>query len=149
MTFLHQVLIGKKSLIQKISEATRCNIINLYNRLNGIVDWEDLTRSITIRIERSISGTYSFLDAQFRFISRAVLSLSSGSNLMSACICLILNLRCKYNLCTWVIPSEMFLIFRGLILLPVENMMCREMVLRKLITLIYMRSQKIVISLYI
>ena len=48
-----------------------------------------------------------------------------------------------------VIPSEMFSTFRFLIILPVANMMCRDMVLRKPIPLMCMRSQQIMTSLYL
>ena len=48
-----------------------------------------------------------------------------------------------------MIPSAMFLIFRVLIILPVANMMCHDMVLRKPIPLVFMRSQKILTYLYL
>ena len=41
----------------------------------------------------------------------------------------ILKPRCRYNLCTCVIPSTMCSTFRFFIILPVANMMCRDMVL--------------------
>ena len=44
-------------------EATRCTIISLHIRLNGMVARADLTRYLTVRMKRSISGTCSFLDA--------------------------------------------------------------------------------------
>ena len=69
---------GGKSLIQKTAEATICTIISLDIRLNGVVARADLTRSLTVRMKRSISGAYSFLDGQFRFMPRAVMSLRSG-----------------------------------------------------------------------
>ena len=60
---------GGNELSQKMAEATRCTIIRLDIRLNGIVAWADLTRSLTVRMKRSISGTYSF------FIQVSVLCL--------------------------------------------------------------------------
>ena len=90
-----------------------------------------------------------FLGAQFRFMPRVVISLRSGSNLQSSCICGILKPRCSYNLCTCMIPSAVFSIFRFLIILPMENMTCRDMVLRKTIPLMCMRSQEIVTSSYL
>ena len=135
-------------LIQNMGEATRFTIIILYIRLSGVVDQAGLTHSLTVQMNHSISGTCSFLDAQFSFISRSVIYLHSGLSQLPACICEIFNPCCKYNLFTCVIPSAMFLIFRILIILPVANMMCHVMVLRKPIPLICMRSQKMVISLY-
>ena len=99
-------------LTQKLAEATRCTIISLDTHLNGMAARRDLTRSLTVRIKRSISGTCSFLDEQFRFIPTAVISLSSGSKYLSPFMCVILKPHCRYNLCNCVIPSAMFLIFR-------------------------------------
>ena len=62
---------------------------------------------------------------------------------------MILKPRCRYNLCTFMILSATFSIFRFLIILPVANMMCRDMVLKKPITLLFMRSQKTVSSFYL
>ena len=59
---------------------------------------------------------------KFRFIPIAVIYLRSGSNLLSACISVIVNPRCRYNLYICIIPSVMFLNFRFLIILPVANM---------------------------
>ena len=69
---------GVNALSQKMSEATICTIISLGIRLNGMVAWVDLTRSLTVQIKRSISGTCSFLDAHFRFMPIAVISLRIG-----------------------------------------------------------------------
>ena len=140
---------GGKSLIQKMAYATRCTIISLDIRLNGMVDRADLTRSLTVRMKRSISGTCYFLDAQFRFMPRAVISLRSGSNSQSVCMCVILKPICGYNLCTCVIPSTICSTFRFLIILPVAKMMCRDRVLRNQIPLMYMRSHQMVTSLYL
>ena len=140
---------GGNSLIQKMTDATRCTIIRLDIRLNGMMTRADLTRSLTVRMKRSISGTCYFLDAQFRFMPREVISLRSGSNSKSVCMCVILKPVCRYNLCICVIPSAMCSTFWFLIILPVANMMCRDMVLRKLIPLMCMRSQQMVTFLYL
>ena len=66
-----------------MEEATRCTIISLNIHLNSMMARADLTRSLTVGMKRSISGTCSFLDAKFRFMPRAVISLCSGSNLQS------------------------------------------------------------------
>ena len=135
---------GGNALSQKMAEETRCTIISLDIFLNGMVDQADLTRSLTVWMKRSISGTCYFLDAQFRFIPRAVISFCSGSISQPVCICVILKPRCRYNVCTCVIPSAMLSTFRFLIILTVENMMCHDMVLRKPIPLMCMRSQQTV-----
>ena len=126
---------GGKSLSQKMAEATICTIISLDICLTGMVARVDLTCSLTVRMKCSISGTCYFLDAQFRSMPIEVISLSSGSNSQLVYIFVILKPLCRYNLCTHVITSAMFSIFRFLVILPVENMMCRNMVLRKLIPL--------------
>ena len=59
---------GGNALSQKMAETTRCTIIRLDICLNGMVDQADMTCSLIVRMRRSISGTYSFLDAQFRFM---------------------------------------------------------------------------------
>ena len=71
---------GGNASSQKMAEATRCTIISLGICLNGMVARADLTRSLTVRMKRSISGTCSFLDAKFSFMPRTVVSLCSGSN---------------------------------------------------------------------
>ena len=111
-----------------------------------MVDRVDLTHSLRVWMKRSISGICSFLDAQFSFMPRAVISLSSGSNSQSVRICVILKSRCRYNLCTYVIPSAMFTMFRFLIIIPMLNMMCHDMLFRKLIPLICMSSHQMVTS---
>ena len=116
--------------------------------LNTMVARADLTRSLMVRMKRSISGTCSFLDAQFRCMPISVISLRSGSNSQSVCICVILKPRCRNSLCTCVIPSEVFSTFRFLIIFPMAKMMCRDMGLRKPIPLMYMRSQHMGTSLY-
>ena len=124
-------------------------MIRLDIRLNGMVDRADLTRPLTVRTKRSISGTCSFFDAQFRFIPRSVICLSSGMNSQSVCIYVILKPICRYNLCTCMITSAMLSIFRFLIILSVANMICRDLVSRKPIPSMWMRSQKMVTLLYL
>ena len=140
---------GGNSPIQKMSEVTICTIMSLDILFNRMVDPVDLTRSLTVRMKHSILGTCYFLYAQFRFMPRAVIYLRSGLNSQSVCICVILKPRGRYNLCTCVIPSALFSTFRFLIILTVANMMCSDMVLRNPITLMCMRSQKMVTSLYL
>ena len=106
-----------------MAEAKICTIISLYTSLNGMAARVDMTCYLTVRMKCSISGTCSFLDAHLRFIPRSVISLNIGPKLLSACMRVILIPRCRYNLCTCVIPSAMLFIFRFLIILPVENMM--------------------------
>ena len=84
---------GGNELSQKITEATRCTIINLDISLNGMVDRADLTSSLTVRMKRSISGTCYFLYEQFRFMPIEVIYLRSGLNSQSVCICVILKPR--------------------------------------------------------
>ena len=138
---------GGNALSQKMAEAKICTLVMLDICLNGMVDRVDLTRSLTVRMKLSISGTCSFLDAQFRFIPRAVIFLRSGLKSQSVCMCVILKLRYRYNLCTCLIPSAMCSTFRFLIILTVENMMCRNMVLSNPIPLVCIKSQDIVASL--
>ena len=111
--------------------------------------WTDLTHFLTFQINFSFSGTCYFLDEQFRFIPRVVISIHSGLKLMSACIRVIPNPQCGYNLCTCMIPNAKFFIFRFLIIISAANMMFRYIVLMKPIPLMCMRSQKMVISLYL
>ena len=119
---------GVFTLSQKMEEATRCTIMSLDIRVNSMVDQAGLTRSLTDRMKRSISGTCSFLDAQFRFMPRAFISLFIGLNSQSVCLSVILKPQCRYNLCTCVIPSAMCSTFRFFIILPVANIMCRDTV---------------------
>ena len=123
-----------------MSESTRCTIISLDIRLNSMLDWAHLTRSLMARMKHSILGSCSFLCARFRFIPRMVISLHSGSNSLSVCICVILKSRYSYNLCTCVIPSTLFSVLRFLVILPVANIMCRYIVLRKPIPLVCMSN---------
>ena len=84
----------------KMAEATRCTIMSLDICLNVMVARDDLMRSLTVWMKRSISGTCSLLDEKFRFMPRSVIYLHSHLNLQSVCICVILKPRCRYNLCT-------------------------------------------------
>ena len=61
----------------------------------------------------------------------------------------ILKPSCRYNLCTCMIPSAIFLIFRFFIVLNVANIMFCDMSLRKQILFIFMISQKMVNSFYL
>ena len=143
------VVDGVNAFIQNMVYATRYTIIILDNHLNGMADRADLTRSLTVRMKRSILGTCSFLDTQLRFIPRSVTYVRSGYNSLSECMWLILKSRCRYNLCTSVIPSIMFLIFQFFTIIPVVNMMCHDMVLRKPIPVKCMSSYQMVIFFYL
>ena len=137
------------ALIKKISEATRCTIMILDICLNGMVDRVDMSCYLIVRMKCSISGTCCFLDAQFRFMPGAVINLRSSSNSQSVCIYVKLKPLCMYNLCTCMVPSTMFSIFRFLIILPLANMIIRDMVLMKTITLMCMRSHQKVTQNYL
>ena len=54
---------GGGSLIKKMSDATRCNIISIDTSLNSVLARAYRTRSSTVWMKLSISGTCSFLDA--------------------------------------------------------------------------------------
>ena len=82
---------GGNASIQKMEEVKRCTIISLDIHLNSMVARGDLTRSLTVQMKRSISGTCSFLYAQFRFMPRTVISLNSGSNSQAVCVSVILS----------------------------------------------------------
>ena len=45
---------GRNTLRQKMAEATLCTIVSLDVRLNSMVAWVDLTRSLTVGMKRSI-----------------------------------------------------------------------------------------------
>ena len=55
----------------------------------------------------------------------------------------------RYSLWTCLIPSEMFFIFIVLIIIPVENIMCQDMVFRNPILLMCMGSHHRVAFLYL
>ena len=61
----------------------------------------------------------------------------------------ILKPRCRYSLLTCLIPYSMLFIFRFLTILPVENRICRDMVLRNPMLLVFTRLQHRVIFLYL
>ena len=128
---------------------TKLTIINLDIHLKGIAARADRTHSLTVQFNFSISSTCSFFDAKFRNIPRSAIYNFRGSNSLSACICVILKPRFRYSLWTCLIPSQMFFIFRFLIILPVANIMCQDMVFRKKIPLMCMRSQHRGIFLYL
>ena len=91
---------GGNSLSQNMADVTRFTIISLDIIVNGMAARADLARSLTVQMKCSISGTCSFLGAHFRFIHKEAIFLRSGSRSLSACIFVILRLRCRYNLCT-------------------------------------------------
>ena len=112
-------------------------------------DWADQTRSLMVRLNRSISGTCSLLDTQSRDMTISDIYAHIGSNSLSACMRVILKPRCRYRLWTCVIPLSMLFIFRFLIILTVANIMCRDMVFRKPMPLICMGSHHRVKLLYL
>ena len=71
-----------KAFSQKIAEAKRWTIINLEIRLKGMTAQVDRTRYFMLQLNRSISGTCYFLDAQFRDMPRSAISARRGSNLI-------------------------------------------------------------------
>ena len=97
-----------KSFSKTLAVETRWNIINLEIRLKGISTWVDQTRYLKVRLDSLISGRYYFLDAQLREMPRSAISAPRCSNLLSACIPVILKPRCRYILMTCLIPSSMF-----------------------------------------
>ena len=107
------------------------------------------THYFTVSLNRSISGNCSFLDAQFRDILRSAIYAHRGSNLLSACMRVILKPCCRYSLWTCLIPYLVFFIFRFLIILPVTNIMCQDMVFGKPMVLMCMRSQHSLSFLYL
>ena len=114
-----------------------------------MADREDQTYSLTVWFNRSISGTCSFLDAQFRDIPISSIYAHRGSNSLSACLRVIFKTSCMYSLFTCLITSSMFFNFLFLIILPVENIMCQDMVFMNPIPLMCMRSQHMVTFLYL
>ena len=116
--------------------------------LKGMDSWVDRMHSLTVRLNRSISGTCSFLDTQFRDIPRSAISACRGSKSLSACMSGFLKLRCRYSLWICLIPSSM-LFFLFLIILPVANIMCQDMVLRKPMPLMCMKPHHRVNFLYL
>ena len=93
-----------KSFGQKISVATRLNIINLDIRLKGMAAGADRTRSLIVQFNRSIIETCSFLGAKVRDIPRSVISTHRGSNPLSEFIRIIFNPCCRYILLICLIP---------------------------------------------
>ena len=109
----------------------------------------DQTRSLAVWFNRSISGTCSFLDAQFRGMPISAIYAHRGSNSLSACLRVVLKTSFSYSLLTCLIPYSMFFTFLFLIILPVANIMCQDMVFRNPIPLMCMRSQHRVNFLYL
>ena len=110
-----------KSFSQKIAVATRWTIVNLDIRLKIMDAQADQTRSLTVRLNFSISGRCSFLDAQFINMPRSEVSARSGSNSLSECIRVVFKPCFRYILLTYLIPSSMLFNFLFLIILPVAN----------------------------
>ena len=106
-----------------------------------MADWSDQMRSLMVQFNRSISETCYFLDAQFMDMKRSAISTRRGSNSLPAFIRVILKARFRYSLWDCLIPCSMLFIFRFLIILSVANILCWDMVFRKPILLILMRSQ--------
>ena len=126
---------GGKLFSQKIAVTKRWTIISLDIHLKIMHDWEDRTRSLTLQLKRIISVTCSFLDMQFMDMTGSAISAHSSWNLLSACIRVVFKPHFRYSLLTCLIISTMFSIFRFLIILPVENILCRYMVFRNPISL--------------
>ena len=124
-------------------------IINLDICLKGLATWEDQTRYLMVQLNLSISGTCSFLDVHFRDIPRSAISARSGPNALSVYICVVLKPHCRYILLTCLIPYSMFFTFWLLIIIPVVNITCRDMVSRKPIPLMCIRSHHRVTLLYL
>ena len=103
---------GINAFSQKIAVSTIWIIIDLEIRLKGMADREYLTSSLKVRLNCSIPGKCSFLEAQFRYMPISAIYPRSGSNSLSACIQVILKPRCRYSLLTYLITSSIFFIFR-------------------------------------
>ena len=80
---------------------------------------------------------------------RSAISACRGSNLLSACMRVFLKSCFRYSLWTCLIPYLVFFIFRFLIILPVTNIMCQDMVFGKPMVLMCMRSQHSLSFLYL
>ena len=86
---------GGKAFIQNIAMVTGWTIINLDIKLKGMAAWAYWTSFLKILLHRSISGTCSFLDAQFRYIPRSTISNCRCSNSLSERMRVILKPRCR------------------------------------------------------
>ena len=131
----------RKVFIKKISAATRWTIIHLEISLKVMAAWTDRTFSLVVWLNHSISGTCYFLDGKFREMPRSSISACSGSNYLSSCKHVILKPCCRYSLLTCLIKSSMFFTFLFLIIIPVANIMCWDIMFRNTIPLMCMRSQ--------
>ena len=147
--WIFNIFWGREMFSQKIAEAKMWTIINLDICLKGLATWEDQTRYLMVQLNISISGTCSFLDAHFRDIPRSAISARSGPNALSFYICVVLKPHCRHILLTCLIKSSMFFEFLFWIILPVANIMCRGIVFRKPIPLMYMRSHHRLKFLYL
>ena len=106
-----------------------------------MADQADWTHSFTVRLNCSISGTCSFLDAQFKDMPISAISAPRCSDLLSSRMRVVFKPSCRYIFCTCLIISSILFIVQLLITLPVTNMMCWYMVFRKPMMLMCMRSQ--------
>ena len=53
---------------------------------------------------------------------------------------LVLKTRCRYSLSTWLIKSSMFFTFLSLIIILIANRLCKDMIFRNTMSLMYIRS---------
>ena len=127
------------TILRQVAVAKVWTIINLEISLKGMADWEDQALSLTVQLNRSISGTCSSLGAQFSYMQRSAISSCRGSNSLSSCIRVIWKPRFSYSLLAYLIPSLIFFTFRFLIILPVSKIICRYIVFRNPIPLMCMR----------
>ena len=140
---------GGKYFIQQTAVATRLTIINLDICLKDVAAREYCNNSLTVRLNCSISGTCSFLDAKFRDMPISFISARSGSNLISVCIHVFLKTCCRYSLLNYLILSSMFFTFLFLIILTVVKIICRDILFRKPMPFMCMRSHHRVTFLYL
>ena len=138
-----------KAFNQKMEVVTRWNIIIFKTRAKGMIAWSDWTRSLTVRISHSISGTCYFLLMKLRLMTSSDTSGCSGLDSLSVCMRVIMKPCCKYSLLKLLIPSLMFSIFWFIIILPIPNWIYWYMVLSNPMPLICIRSQHRVILLYL
>ena len=115
----------------------------------GMDDWEDWKHSLAVWLNSSTLGTSYLLDYQFRDMPTSTIYAYRGSKYLPACMRMILKSLCRFSLWTCLIPSSMFFIFRFLIILPVTNIMFQDMVFRKPMALMCMRSHHRMNLLYL
>ena len=123
---------------------TRWAIIHLEICLKGISSWVYQTSYLAVWLNCEISSTCSILDAQFRDMKISAIYFRRGSKFLSSRIrgmqVYLVNLfNSIFNL----------FIFEYLIILTMANIMCWDMVFRKPIALMCMRSHHRVTFLYL